>query len=321
MTYAHNAIHSIQANKKCWTRPVESTSFAENTACNKPFFRTSVVPENAVRWRFFVFIAGLVPAFLVSLCQAQESAPCQGRSKDTLVRITHVIDGDTVVLAKGEKLRLIGIDTPEIGYKGKASQPGAVEARKFVADLIDPERLYPLIYGIEQQDRYARSLGHLFLEDGQNVQAMLLARGLATPLNIPPNLYYSDCYQYHTNLAIKAKLGIWSLRQYQPMASTMLTGRERGYHIINGPITRIGTSSSSLWINLGRHLAIRITRNDLQSFPGIEPTTLNGAHIEARGMLYSRNKQLRLRLRHHTDLRILNKQANANAMVRESPDQ
>ncbi len=224
---------------------------------------------------------------------------------DARVRIEYVIDGDTVALTSGEKLRLIGVDTPEIGYKGKASQSGAIEAREFIKGLMHRKRLYALKYGIERHDRHGRNLGHLFLEDGSNIQAMLLSQGYATPLNIPPNLYFSDCYDQQAALAMNAKLGIWKLEQYQSTAANMLTAKDSGYRIIHGRVTRVGNSASSLWLYLGQQLAIRIIHVDLKYFPGIGPEALKGRHIEARGMLYSRNKQLRLRLRHHLDLKIL----------------
>lgn len=303
--YVHNAIRFIQASKKCWIRLVESINFDASTVCNKPSFRAIEFSKGAAGRRFFIFTAGLTLClfFLTPLVHA--GALCQDMNMDARVRIEYVIDGDTVVLTSGEKLRLIGIDTPEMGYRGKAPQPGAVEARKFIKDLVQRKRLYPLKYGIERHDRHGRRLGHLFLEDGINIQAMLLAQRYATPLNIPPNLYFSDCYDQQAALAMNAKIGIWKLEQYQSTAANRLTAKDSGYRIIHGRVTRVGNSASSLWLNLDRQLAIRIRHDDLKHFPGIEPGALKGRRIEVRGMLYTRHKQLRLRLRQHLDLKIL----------------
>ncbi len=224
---------------------------------------------------------------------------------DAHVRIDYIIDGDTVVLKDGKRIRLIGIDTPEIGYKGNASQPGAEDARDFVRGLISPDHLYQLQYGIEQQDHHGRSLAHLFLTDGRNLQALLLAQGYATSLNIPPNLRYSECYQQQVQAAIQAKLGIWNLKQYQPISAKALIGKENGYRIVYGQVTSVTNGASSLWLNLRRQLAIRITHDDLQHFPDIHPETLTGKIIQVRGKLYRHKNQLRLRLRHHSDLKIM----------------
>jgi len=82
-------------------------------------------------------------------------------------------------------------------------------------------------------------------------------------------------------------------------------GFSQSYRIIHGRVTRVGNSASSLWLYLGQQLAIRIRHVDLKYFPGIGSEALKGRRIEARGMLYSRNRQLSLHLRHHLDLKIL----------------
>ena len=51
--------------------------------------------------------------------------------------VRHVIDGDTLILYNGDRVRLIGIDTPEIGFQGTPSEEGAEEARFFVNALLN----------------------------------------------------------------------------------------------------------------------------------------------------------------------------------------
>lgn len=300
----HNVIRFIRANKKCWILPVVLTNSAASTVCNKQSQLTTDFPESAVDRRFFVFVTSLILVFSFQYVDAAINSLCLGNKLDPHVRLSHVIDGDTVVLAGGERLRLIGIDTPEIGYDGKLSQPGAIEARNFLKDLLNSRELYLLKRGIEQRDRYGRSLGHLFLTDGTNLQALILAQGYATPLNVPPNLEFSDCYQQQTNKAIEAGLGLWKLKQYQPGPVNRLTGAERGYRILYGRVSSIGNSNSSVWLNMNRFLTIKIQRSDLLYFPALEFDQLAGRDIQVRGMLYRSNKQLRMRLRHHSDLHI-----------------
>jgi endonuclease YncB( thermonuclease family) len=64
-----------------------------------------------------------------------------------------------------------------------------------------------LIYDTERLDRYNRTLAHLFLLDGTNIQGKILRHGLAVPLTIPPNLLFSDCYQNISLLAQENKEG------------------------------------------------------------------------------------------------------------------
>lgn len=303
--FAHNVIRFIQANKKCWIQPVVSTNSAANTVCSKQSQLIIDFPESALDRRFFVFVNSLLLALSCQYVDAAVDSSCLDNQPDTQVRIGHVIDGDTVILANGERLRLIGIDTPEIGYDGELSQPGAIKARDFLKDQLSSRELYPLRRGVEQQDRYGRSLGHLFLTDGTNLQALILARGYATPLNVPPNLEFSDCYQQQANKAMESGLGLWKLEQYQASSAHRLVGAERGYRIIYGRVSNVGNSSSSVWLNMGRFLAISIQHSDLPYFPDLYFDQLVDRNIQVRGILYRHHKQLRLRLRHHSDLQIL----------------
>lgn len=250
-------------------------------------------------------IFGLIVASTLSAMNLYAGSQCRAPGYDQHVRIDYVIDGDTISLENGDRVRLIGIDTPEIGSDGQAHQQGALAARHYLEDLLRLEVKYPIVYGVERHDHFGRSLAHLFLPTGENVQALLLKHGFGTSLTIPPNLGFLECYQQLSRQARASRRGIWGLRQYQIIKVTELSGMERGYRIIEGPIVAIGKSRSSIWLKLENNFAIRIRRGDLEYFHGLQFSNLKGMRIQARGLLYKRNKQLRLRLRHKVDLRIL----------------
>lgn len=92
---------------------------------------------------------------------------------DEYVTIRQVIDGDTVTLSDGRNLRLIGINTPEIGYDGQASEPYAESAREALKRRLWRRRV-GLIHGQQGVDKYQRWLAHVFLSDDTNVQEWLL---------------------------------------------------------------------------------------------------------------------------------------------------
>ena len=247
-----------------------------------------------------LFLPGCVvaaPAFV------NVAAPlCQARQRPARVNIKYVIDGDTVKLNTGVSLRLIGIDTPEIGHEGRADQPGARAAGAYLKSLLDNGRAAAVVYGAQRHDHYGRLLGHLFLLDGSNVQALLLAGGYATPLIMPPNLGFLDCYQRAAAAAMAAHRGIWSYPDYQVIAAHELAPDTRGYRRVTGRVTGIGNSRSSVWVELGASLALRIVRSDLKYFTGTDLSRLVGETIRARGRVYRRNGQLRIRIRHPLDL-------------------
>jgi len=262
--------------------------------------------KGAYYGRFFISLAFL-STFLTSQANSTPQSSCELGSSDETVEITHVIDGDTVILKDGRHIRLIGINTPEIGRNGKASEPGATAARKHLLSLLQEHKQIYLKTDTQQFDRYKRTLAHLFLPDGKNIQANLLAEGLAMPLTIPPNLGYLDCYLHHSNEAIASQRGLWSLQQYKPLASTAVDKSIRGYHVITGRVERIGESRSSIWINLSGKIALRIKREYLSYFNEPELRNLQGKMIQVRGWIYIKDKEFRINLKHRSDMMLIPK--------------
>ena len=258
--------------------------------------------------RFFVCQA-ICLAFLSPQLSSQANSTllssCDLGTADETVEVTHVIDGDTVILKDGRHIRLIGINTPEIGRNGKASEPGADAARTHLLSLLHGHKQILLKFDTQQFDRYKRTLAHLFLPDGKNIQAYLLAEGLATPLTIPPNLEYLDCYLHHSNQAIASQRGLWSLQQYKPLSSKTLGKNIRGYHVITGRVERIGKSRSSIWINLSGKVALRIKHKDLSYFNASELQDLQGKIIQVRGWIYIKDKEFRINLKHRSDMMLI----------------
>jgi len=87
--------------------------------------------------------------------------------------VVHVVDGDTVDVAGGERIRVIGIDTPESG------QPCATQATTAMSALVlnKPVRLTP--GARDDRDRYGRLLRYLDLIDGTDAGLTLIEQGLA----------------------------------------------------------------------------------------------------------------------------------------------
>ena len=118
----------------------------------------------------------------------------------TIFIVSKVIDGDTVELGTGEKVRLLGINTPERG------QPYYEESKKRLKELIEGKEV-TLEKDITDKDQYGRLLRHVFL-DNENVNTKLVREGLATVYTISPNVKYdkelgdawSECLDEKINL-------------------------------------------------------------------------------------------------------------------------
>lgn len=158
-----------------------------------------------------------------------------------------------------------------------------------------------LLYGKERLDRHGRTLAHIYA-DGINLQSQLLKSGLAMPLRIPPNLSFADCYNEASQFAKDQRLGLWALPRYKTRSVKSLSGDEKGFYFISGKVRQVSTSRSSVWINLGHNVALRIKNDDLKYFNKSKLLSLKTQTIEASGWLYQHKGQMRLR--HNLDLKI-----------------
>lgn len=91
-------------------------------------------------------------------------------------RCTRVVDGDTVILDGNERVRLIGVDTPEMAREGAPAQYFALRAKWFTRDLVEG-RDVKLAFDYARRDRYGRTLGYLFLDDGTFVNLEIVRQG------------------------------------------------------------------------------------------------------------------------------------------------
>ncbi|WP_295722152.1 thermonuclease family protein [uncultured Methanobrevibacter sp.] len=105
-------------------------------------------------------------------CVAEKSGIC-----------TKVVDGDTIYLDTGEKVRLVGVNTPEKGVQG------ADTSKYFVEKLCLNREVSLDVDDSKHTDRYGRTLA-VVIVDGKNLNEMLLKEGLAEVMYMPPSEFY-----------------------------------------------------------------------------------------------------------------------------------
>ncbi|MDM7322436.1 MAG: thermonuclease family protein [Gammaproteobacteria bacterium] len=233
---------------------------------------------------------------------------CPSDRIDEQVHVVGLPDGDTLHLSDGRRVRLIGINTPEVAHDGRPAEPLAEEARARLKRLVhDAKGHLGLRLGEEPRDRYGRLLAHVFLPDGESVQARLLAEGLATRVAIPPNLWGQDCLAKVEDDARTAARGLWALPSYRtPIDARQLPPNAQGYMLIQGRVERVGGSRHAQWINLEGGVALRVDHDLLPWFKGLDIQRLRGKRVEVRGWLTRPGgKEPRIRLTHPSMLRIL----------------
>lgn len=140
--------------------------------------------------------------------------------------VARIFDGDTLGLRDGRRIRVLGINAPELGRDGGADQPYARDAMRAVETFFAGGRQAFLWFDRELQDRYGRHLAHVYRRDGANLERYLLVRGLGYQIAIPPNLALTDCLAQAERAAREARKGVWRLAPV-PAAKVRAGGFQR----------------------------------------------------------------------------------------------
>lgn len=131
-----------------------------------------------------------------------------------------VVDGDTIVVTGGTRVRLIGVDTPETKDPRKPVQCFGVEASSHTASLLSPGTSVRLLYDVEVFDRYGRTLAYVYREDdGLFVNAALVAEGFALVASFPPNVAHVEELTALARTAREEGRGLWSACGDEPAAA------------------------------------------------------------------------------------------------------
>ncbi|HXG14995.1 MAG TPA: thermonuclease family protein [Calidithermus sp.] len=124
--------------------------------------------------------------------------------------VVRVVDGDTILVRLGERLekvRYIGIDTPEVHHPARGREPGGVEATALNRALVEGRRVR-LELDVQERDRYGRLLAYVWVGDVL-VNAELVRLGYAQVLTVPPNVRYQALFLRLQRDAREAGRGLW----------------------------------------------------------------------------------------------------------------
>ncbi len=125
-------------------------------------------------------------------------------------RVVRVVDGDTIHVRVGdrvEKIRYIGVNTPEIHHPTKGEEPGGRAASEINHRLVAGKRVR-LELDVQQRDRYGRLLAYVWVAETM-VNAELVRLGYAQVMTIPPNVRYQDLFLRLQRDAREAGRGLW----------------------------------------------------------------------------------------------------------------
>ncbi len=215
--------------------------------------------------------------------------------------VSRVVDGDTVHLKDGRKIRLIGVNTPELDHQHGKHEAFAVAAKERLMALI-PDNVVYWQAAQEDEDHYGRKLYYLFTKDRASISSQLLSDGLGYRIAIPPNLKYQDCFDQAEQEARVAQRGVWQHPpSWQPQA---------GFTVARPIITSVTHNRGGWWLETEWDLVINLPPSAEHLWTEKEVFFLQGEAVEVRGWQYQRKnrksdrfKSNVLTVKHPLDLR------------------
>lgn len=164
------------------------------------------------------FIIGLVVVLLFTGCANQKNVDNQTNDDGELeflssleeTVVTRVVDGDTIVIESGEKVRFILVNCPESVHSdsSKNTEFGAI-ASAYTKSILEGETIY-LEKDVSNIDRYGRLLRYIYLADGTFFNEQLVKEGYAQLSTFPPDVKYKDIILDAEQYARNNNLGLWS---------------------------------------------------------------------------------------------------------------
>lgn len=124
--------------------------------------------------------------------------------------VVDIYDGDTLTLSTGDKVRLRGVNTPEL----RPAEDYGIEARDAARDLLLNQAVV-LTYGSVKRDGYNRLLASVATEDGQDLALHLLTLGMGHLFLIPPEELDIALLSAAQESARTANRGVWSTERYR----------------------------------------------------------------------------------------------------------
>ncbi len=157
---------------------------------------------------FFLAVA----VFGLAFVPASES---QDRGQvDAVVTVSSVVDGDTFDISPAvddiERVRLIGVDTPETRHPRCGAQPYGREASEFTRTELEGQQV-ELEFDVERVDPYDRLLAYVYPEGEEMFNERLLREGFGQLAIFPPNVRYEDRFEDAQEEAREARRGLWGL--------------------------------------------------------------------------------------------------------------
>lgn len=218
------------------------------------------------------------------------------------------MDGDTVILENGEKVRLLGINAPEKEFEERSAQPFSLEALLSLREMTEGQRVN-LYSGRQQTDSYGRTLGYLESLEGIDLQMVLVSKGYAFVVAFPPDIDRLENYLDAEQRARGERLGVWKDSNQAVLDLDLSPKLNSGFGLFKGSVKSVSHSRKNIRFEFGGGLIATTRHVDWKSFWVGEPEELHNKSVEFRGWIRkARDKtdaRHYLRLRHPSMIKVI----------------
>lgn len=240
----------------------------------------TVLKKASLVGAFFLLLSSQVYA-TTKYCSLAE-APAE------FVTVQYVVDGDTLRLQDGRNVRLIGINAPELGGRGRTAEPFAVLASRHLTAVIKSSNAkVALQLGEPSHDRYGRVLAHLYDRKGASIEEQLVAAGLAYHVVIAPNAELAECLAQAERYAQEQRLGLWKTARFTAAQNL----QQGGFTLLQGRIKKVQRNRGGVWLELGHSVTVNIPISALPSFKAVRFEQWQGRTVQTRGWVSDRKRQ------------------------------
>ena len=246
--------------------------------------------------------ATLLAALGVGLVLASVPAAACDLPESERGTVASIIDGETLKLADGRVVRLIGVKAPmpPLGFRGDDPWPFVEEAKKALTRLASGKEV-ELRYGGARTDRHGYALAQVFVTDGASsiwLQKEMVGEGLARVYSFPDNRACVGELLAAESDAREKGLGLWASPAYriEDAGDVDRLGRlTQSYQLVEGTVLSVGEGAGRIYLNFARDwksdFTISVARKDVSAFTGegIDLKALAGKRVRVRGWVVWRN--------------------------------
>ena len=234
-------------------------------------------------------------SLLGALLPNQALADCVLGEADELVALKKVVDGDTLRLKDGRRVRLIGVNAPELSRGNRPAQPLAEEAKEFTERFLAGGDL-ELVYDRDRRDNHGRVLAHVYNHRGDSLESALLSAGLAFHIAVAPNLALAECLASREQQARARHRGVWAPGVWPVLAADQVRSGDGGFVVLTGTVKNTDRNRY-LWLELDGPVAVRLDPE--RDYGHRNGRNWQGRKIVVKGWLVDRGAKYSSRNKQH----------------------